>query len=829
MIKIVKQLSNVFFAICCVIASISLASANSVYIGSERAKIDYDDILTSINSGGFVPPHFVRSFFQNGTQLVMDKLFIAYDPTNPAHADYPDSIIGAAAFVIDDGITQVALVSVDILAIKKIDVDIVAGEIETQLGIPASNILINATHTHAVTSTFDVHGSGDNPVFMTAVRSAIFRAVELAQKEVIFNKANNRKVELHFKEMPFGSIPANGLSILEFKPLYPEGKTELLFSYPAHNTGQRRNGSNVSPGFFGIIAQEYEYILDGKEINEPLSNNHPIAVYFSGTVGGSYYPFGTPPKEIGDTDGFGESIEAFKTAITTTRELNSPSLITNPVISSEKNIFNYKIRDLDPGVPTGEGRIEAIQKQMYEDAISGNFDNEYRDYLHEQADHYLGCAFHPEPNSNPPTLKQTKEGQNRPTWLQNISIGDFNLIGLPGEMYPQYGSKIKEQLANTIVLALTNDHIGYIPYGIDMYSYTAVTAAHSFAEYDTGNNMISALGLAPLASDGMQEGSLNGKPQEGGFVLNTTTSATGWATYWDEIIPVDYNGDGKTELLFWNRVAETNEHSAALVNISSNGTVSVISLLDNWVPRDKIIPLDYNSDNKTDLLFWDQIPNSNTVSHAWLYEINNDGSLTLKKSYILSHWDDIIPLDYNGDGKSELLFWNKQLGSARLVSYTINGQEIPIKDYSGWSTHWDEILPLDYTDDNKTDLLFWNKDTGDSYSMQFSATGNIDHYNKRSVSWPTQFDSISAWSYDSDTKDEIMLFDKETGWTWVLKDNSTNSLTQNFYGSFSLVRETKNDESKWDRIIRLYDQNQPYYLYWDRDTGSAEFRRYVSQ
>jgi hypothetical protein len=51
------------------------------------------------------------------------------------------------------------------------------------------------------------------------------------------------------------------------------------------------------------------------------------------------------------------------------------------------------------------------------------------------------------------------------TWVQALRIGDLALVGVPGELLVELGLDIKARspFAQTMVMYLANDSIGYIP------------------------------------------------------------------------------------------------------------------------------------------------------------------------------------------------------------------------------------------------------------------------------------------------------------------------------------------------------------------------------
>jgi hypothetical protein len=59
----------------------------------------------------------------------------------------------------------------------------------------------------------------------------------------------------------------------------------------------------------------------------------------------------------------------------------------------------------------------------------------------------------------------SEEPLERPTPIMGARVGDLGIVGLPGEIFVEYGLQIKEQspFARTFTVELANDYIGYCP------------------------------------------------------------------------------------------------------------------------------------------------------------------------------------------------------------------------------------------------------------------------------------------------------------------------------------------------------------------------------
>src|SRR5687767_10365132 len=84
----------------------------------------------------------------------------------------------AVALVLEQpGSKKLAIVACDVLMLTRDLLDPVVEEIEKTCGIPAANVLINATHTHHAPSTVTIHGYVRDELFCRRVQRGIVQAV----------------------------------------------------------------------------------------------------------------------------------------------------------------------------------------------------------------------------------------------------------------------------------------------------------------------------------------------------------------------------------------------------------------------------------------------------------------------------------------------------------------------------------------------------------------------------------------------------------------------------------------------------------------------------
>ena len=191
-------------------------------------------------------------------------------------------------------------------------------------------------------------------------------------------------------------------------------------------------------------------------------------------------------------------------------------------------------------------------------------------------------------------------------------------------------------------------------------------------------------------------------------VSNSTVGTINAAGGWHFADVGDFNGDGKSDLLF----LDDTTHGVAVwqmngTQVIANPQVGTINAAGGWHFADVG---DFNGDGKSDLLFlndtthgvavW-QMNGTQVIANPQVGTINAAGGW---------HFADVG--DFNGDGKSDLLFLNDtthgvavwQMNGTQVIA---NPQVGTINAAGGW--HFADVG--DFNGDGKSDLLFLNNTT----------------------------------------------------------------------------------------------------------------------
>jgi hypothetical protein len=208
----------------------------------------------------------------------------------------------------------------------------------------------------------------------------------------------------------------------------------------------------------------------------------------------------------------------------------------------------------------------------------------------------------------------------------------------------------------------------------------------------------------------------------------------------DQVLPLDFDGDGKTDLLFYRPGGSV----AYLLHSNGDGTFTKVygdyptgfNGYDLHSGADRAVAFDYDGDGKMDLMFYRPGGGEAHVMHS-----NGDGTFTTvyvsngsgMAGYDFTAFSDqVLPFDFNGDGNMDLLFYRP----GGRVAYVVrsNGDGSFTKVYGGFpdgiagydlASENDHILPIDVNNDGMTDLLVYRPNGFVAYLLRSNGDGTF--------------------------------------------------------------------------------------------------------
>lgn len=222
------------------------------------------------------------------------------------------------------------------------------------------------------------------------------------------------------------------------------------------------------------------------------------------------------------------------------------------------------------------------------------------------------------------------------------------------------------------------------------------------------------------------------------FVSNKSPSNLGFVnTSWNPVVTntskisfADFNGDGKQDILRYSTDNGTNSINLNSYQIGSNQIASNLTL--NPLPASiltgykQLQTFDINADGRSDILCFDYF----TGTNYWLFSETVGSGLQFLANGNLIYFTNILPTslftgnyepvyaDFNSDGLTDILFWNKSNGNNLLyknnggspVSFTLSSTDaITPSLISGSGV---DLFTPDFNADGQPDILFYNKADG---------------------------------------------------------------------------------------------------------------------
>ncbi|MDZ4818970.1 MAG: hypothetical protein SGJ20_08365 [Planctomycetota bacterium] len=421
--------------------------------------------------GSLMDPQLLHAQVKVGaasSELICDPEMVIGGGILGAHMTEQEGKLRVIAVVLEKpGSPKVAIVAADVLFVSKDFVDAALKEIEKTIGIPADNILVNATHTHHAPTTATVHGYKREEEFCKRVQQGIVKAVTEANA-----KLSEKPCEFKFclgEESSFGQNsrlllndgrvywtgPQDGFvrPTGPFDPQLPVLAFEndqkklqaVIFNHSTHTIGSRKPGVR-SPSVYGFTTQELEDELGG------------TFLFLEGASGSTHNLYLKAD----------EGITRMKAAVKSALEKAEPHPV-NALLSIKKP-FTFKVRTFD----------DAVEDKKCVDYCTK--------YNGKHADSIIGVF------RNQRAVLAPQQGQERTTVLQTMLIGDVAIVGVPAEYFTVLGQDIKRRspFRYTYVAELANDWIGYLPdkRGHELGGYQTWTGLHSYAEPGTGERIV---------------------------------------------------------------------------------------------------------------------------------------------------------------------------------------------------------------------------------------------------------------------------------------------------------------------------------------------------
>jgi hypothetical protein len=372
----------------------------------------------------------------------------------------------ARAMVLVDGSNTLILVITDIIDVAPYGFKKARTRIQEELNIPASNIVISATHTHTAPSFSRKYEE------MLAVK--IYDAVQIAFQNLqpaIIKSGNGKEENVSFHRrfmMKDGTVKFNpgAMNPDIIRPMGPIDPDVGILYFETPNGKPIAVLVNFAIHLDTIVGTEisadFPYFM-GKVLKKVLGDE--LVVFFGFGTCGNVNHFNVKSPET--LKGF-ERAERIGYALAASVIREFPAL--------EKHNVDYLLNDSELLYL----KIPEYTKEQVEAAKINSV---------KESDHESST---PEIREAMKILRiQERKGQPIEAEVQTFGLGDVGLIFLPGEIFVELGLEIKDRspYKHTLILTLCNNSIGYIP-NAEAFDYGAYEVEVSQIEKGEGEKLV---------------------------------------------------------------------------------------------------------------------------------------------------------------------------------------------------------------------------------------------------------------------------------------------------------------------------------------------------
>jgi neutral ceramidase len=331
----------------------------------------------------------------------------------------------AKALVLDDGQNKIAIVSADLLWVPLETTNEVRGMVQNKIGIPESNVLVCATHTHFGPKIDKIRKDWPDTPASKVDKSYVQKLTKKIFESILTAAKNTRPAKLGMVKGEISEIVYNR------RTKRPDGKVAMTFRLPPADPNLAFGP--IDPQVSILRVEDFSRTPIGSIVNyacHPVSGATDNEEFYSISAD---YP-GYTTRVVEEMEG---GICLF--ALGTAGNMN-PVRIEGENHRSRigKALGGEVLRRLQFVSTSGDIALKAMKKQV----------------------------ILPIKKDLPPERLQdpNKPEELLATEIQVLRIGNIYILGLPGEVLVEIGLEIKKKsgIKNLFIISLSNDACGYV-------------------------------------------------------------------------------------------------------------------------------------------------------------------------------------------------------------------------------------------------------------------------------------------------------------------------------------------------------------------------------
>ncbi|HIE51903.1 MAG TPA: hypothetical protein EYP85_09105 [Armatimonadetes bacterium] len=357
----------------------------------------------------------------------------------------------ARALWVEDGETSIAFVTADVMGFDEGLVAYVRDLLRESLGLPAEQVLLNASHTHAGPAILPLRGEGErDESYLEVLARQLVSAVQLARQRATAARLGagsasvqvgiNRREKTADRGVILGRNPLGPAALYAdvLKVETPERRPlAVLFSHPAHPIIWGPDNLNFSADFPGVAARVVQQVL-GPET---------VAMFAQGCCGD------VNPPVVQGTQADVERVGTLLGAAVLQAWPATPTEAEGTILAVRAEVPLFC--EPPPPLEQAEQLVANAQERVTRYEIEHRLPGEQRA---AQAEYEWARAV----------LAAARAVEDLPAPVCEVSavaVNEIAIVGLAAEPFVQVALEIEERspFMETMIWGCTNGLIGYIP------------------------------------------------------------------------------------------------------------------------------------------------------------------------------------------------------------------------------------------------------------------------------------------------------------------------------------------------------------------------------
>ena len=272
----------------------------------------------------------------------------------------------------------------------------------------------------------------------------------------------------------------------------------------------------------------------------------------------------------------------------------------------------------------------------------------------------------------------------------------------------------------------------------------------------------------------------DGSEGNGGLWVGLSTGSSFGTCKWADwvtssqtkVLAGDFNGDGKTDVMKFDVLADGSEGNGGLWVGLSTGSSFATSKWADWVTSSqiKVLAGDFNDDGKTDVMKFDVLADGSEGNGGLWVGLSTGSSFGTSKwaDWVTSSQTKVLAGDFNGDGKTDVMKFDVLAdgseGNGGLWVGLSTGSSFATSKWADWVTSSQtKVLAGDFNGDGKTDVMKFDVladgSEGNGGLWVGLSTGSSFATSKW-ADWVTSSQTkVLAGDFDDDGRTDVMKFD----------------------------------------------------------------------